>query len=209
MLMIENKLELFEDVVYKSRLLDFDKRKTRIQEETEKIVKEKEEALREEKETMMERRHKLATVLGNEKISKAKEQRRVLELQKMDQLEEDFVEAIMERAKKFTLEDRYREILLKGIDVTFSHLTPGTYRMGLTQKDMDVFFEEIEEKGKKLGISLIPNVMGEEIIGGHVVSDEANTYNLNNDLRTMVEEKRYEIGKLLYKLFHREDQNGK
>ena len=41
MLMIENKLELFEDVVYKSRLLDFDKRKTRIQEETEKIVKEK------------------------------------------------------------------------------------------------------------------------------------------------------------------------
>lgn len=201
MILIENKLELFENVVYKNRLLEFEKQKEKIEEEKERLKAEKQKALEEEAAEMIERRRKLALVLGNEETAKAKEEKRVLELRKMNELEEDLIEAVRERAKKMTLKDCYEDLLIDGVKVTFDHLEPGTYLFGLTQKDMDRYFDKIVALAEKEDLNLIPVAMNDAMIGGHVVSDEANTYNLNNDLYNIIEEKRYEIGKLLYKKF--------
>lgn len=207
MILIENKLEMFENVVYKNRVLDYQKKKEQWESEKNRIKKEKEIALNREVTDMVARRHKLAKELGNEKIAKAKEERRVLELQIMNELEDDLIKAIRERASKWTDSDEYEKHLVDGIKVTFGHLKPGTYKIGLTQKDMDKYYEEIEKIGLESGINLIPVVKNNSIIGGHIVSNESSTYNLNNDIYTMIEEKRYEIGMLLHDLFKKEVAN--
>lgn len=201
MILIENKLELFENVVYKNRLLEYEKQRKKIQEERERLKAEKQKALEEEASEMIKRRRNLALVLGNEETAKAKEEKRVLELRKMNELEEDLMEAVREKARNLTSKACYEDLLINGVKVTFDHLEPGTYRFGLTQKDMDRFFNKIKALAKEENLELIPIVMDDSMIGGHVVSDEANTYNLNNDLHNMIEEKRYEIGKLLYNRF--------
>lgn len=86
MLQVESKLELFEDVVYKRRLTDLQKRKEAWEQEKNSLLERKEKQLNEEKDNIVRRRADLARVMGNEKIAKAKENERVLELKKINEL---------------------------------------------------------------------------------------------------------------------------
>ncbi|WBW49765.1 hypothetical protein O6R05_07110 [Peptoniphilus equinus] len=207
MIYIENKLEMFENVVYKNRVTEYERKKAQWDEEKERIQKDKAAALARETEDMVARRSKLARELGNEDIAKAKERRRVLELQVMDELQEDLIEAVRERVSKWTATENYHAKLIDGIKVTIDHLKPGTYYMGLTGRDMEAYFDEIQTLGRAKQLHFIPVVEEDSIIGGHIVTDEAKTYNLNNDLYTLIEETRYDIGMLLHKLFKKERGN--
>ena len=66
MLQVENKLELFEDVVYKRRLLDLEKRREAWEDEKENLIARKNKQLSEEQQHIVERRENLARVMGNE-----------------------------------------------------------------------------------------------------------------------------------------------
>lgn len=207
MILIENKLEMFENVVYKNRVLDYQKKKYQWETERDRIKKEKELALKKETTEMVARRHKLARELGNEEIAKAKEERRVLELRTMNELEDDLIQTIRKKAWEWTNSSDYEKHLIDGIKVTFSHLSKETYRLGLTKKDMDKYFSKVIEIAKEKEIELIPVIKSDSIIGGHILSNEEKTYNLNNDIYTIIEEKRYEIGMLLHDFFKREVAN--
>lgn len=207
MILIEKKLEMFENVVYKNRVLEYNKKKEQWEAEKARIKREKEVALKKETTDMVARRHKLARELGNERIAKAKEERRVLELMTMNQLEDDLIQAIRDRAWKWTFSDDYEKHLINGILVTFNHLSEGTYRIGLTQKDMNKYYPKIQTLASSQNITLLPAVLNDSIIGGHIISDEKGTYNLNNDIYTIIEEKRYEIGMMLHDLFKKELAN--
>ncbi|WP_455256932.1 hypothetical protein [Peptoniphilus asaccharolyticus] len=207
MILIENKLEMFENVVYKSRVTEFKKKIAQWETERDRIKKEKEDALEREATDMIARREKLARELGNEQIAKAKEEKRVLELRIMNELEDDLIQAIRQRAWVWTDSEEYKKHLIDGIKVTFNHLKEGTYRLGLTKKDMDKYYGEVEKIAEGMGIKLIPVIKKDWMIGGHILSNEAKTYNLNNDIYTIIEEKRYEIGMLLHDLFKKEAAN--
>lgn len=207
MILIENKLNIFEDIVYKSRLLQFEQAKEKIETEKERLIEEKKKELDEETRLIVDRRENLARVLGNEEIAKAKEERRILQLKKMGELENELIEAVSQKAKAFADDPQYEAFLMKGIRESIDFIEAGNYRLGLVQKDLDKYFDKIQALGREKNIEFQPVVMEDRIIGGHVISDQDNTYNLNNDLRTMIEEKKYEIGKLLHMLFHEEESN--
>lgn len=203
MILIENKLEMFENVVYKNRVLEFEKIKAKWEEESKNAKLDKENYLKNQEEEIIARRRKLAKELGNEKIAKAKEEKRVLELRKMNELEDDLINEIRHRVEKWTMGDEYPQRLFEKIRESFSNLESGSYKIGLTQRDMDKYFTKIQEMAKEKEINLIPRIMPDSIIGGHIITDMEESYNLNNDLYNLIEDRRYEIGKLLYDLLRR------
>lgn len=207
MILIENKLAIFEDIVYKSRLLKIEEEKEKILAEKQRLTEDKQKAIDQEIQQAVARRRNLATTIGNEEIAKAREEKRVLHLKKMGQLEDDLVEAVRQRAKEYVQDPIYEKALLEGIKESLAELDPGRYFLGLTQRDMDLYFDQGMALAKEKNIDLIPKVLEDKVIGGHVISDEKNTYNLKNDLNTMIEEKKYEIGMLLHNLFQEEAAN--
>ncbi|CAC9929092.1 hypothetical protein PEPNEM18_00841 [Aedoeadaptatus nemausensis] len=204
MLQLENKLELFEDVVYKRRLLDLEKRREAWEEEKENLIARKDKQLSEEKRHIVERRENLARVMGNEEIAKARENERVLELKKIDELGDDFILAIRRRVRDYTETDEYKNNFLDRIMETLDELEPGEYHIGMVKRDLDTFEDSVLESASQKGFTLHPYVLPDDRIGGHTLMDMKKTYSLNYDLVTKIIEKRYEIGKLLYGLFRKE-----
>lgn len=204
MLQLENKLELFEDVVYKRRLLDLEKRREAWEEEKENLIARKDKQLSEEKQHIVERRENLARVMGNEEIAKARENERVLELKKIDELGDDFIFAIRRRVRDYTETDEYKNNFLDRVMETLDELEPGEYHIGMVKRDLDTFEDSVLESASQKGFTLHPYVLPDDRIGGHTLMDMKKTYSLNYDLATKITEKRYEIGKLLYGLFRKE-----
>lgn len=204
MLQVESKLELFEDVVYKRRLLDLEKRREAWEDEKENLIARKNKQLSEEQQHIVERRENLARVMGNEEIAKARENERVLELKKINELGDDFVDAIRSRVKEYTATEAYKDNVLHRVMETLDTLEPGEYHIGMVKEDLDAFQDAVLTSAKEKGFTLHPYVLPEECIGGHTLMDMKKTYSLNYDLATKITEKRYEIGKLLYGLFRRE-----
>ena len=58
MILIENKLEMFENVVYKNRVTEFQKKIAQWENERDRIRKEKEDSLEREAADMISRREK-------------------------------------------------------------------------------------------------------------------------------------------------------
>lgn len=204
MLQLENKLELFEDVVYKRRLLDLEKRREAWEEEKENLIARKDKQLSKEKQHIVERRENLARVMGNEEIAKARENERVLELKKIDELGDDFILAIRRRVRDYTETDEYKNNFLDRVMETLDGLEPGEYHIGMVKRDLDTFEDSVLESAEQKGFTLHPYVLPDDRIGGHTLMDMKKTYSLNYDLATKIIEKRYEIGKLLYGLFRKE-----
>lgn len=204
MLQLENKLELFDDVVYKRRLLDLEKRREAWEEEKENLIARKDKQLSEEKQHIVERRENLARVMGNEEIAKARENERVLELKKIDELGDDFIFAIRRRVRDYTETDEYKNNFLDRVMETLDELEPGEYHIGMVKRDLDTFEDSVLESASQKGFTLHPYVLPDDRIGGHTLMDMKKTYSLNYDLATKITEKRYEIGKLLYGLFRKE-----
>ena len=204
MLQVENKLELFEDVVYKRRLLDLEKRREAWEEEKENLIARKDKQLSEEQQHIVERRENLARIMGNEEIAKARENERVLELKKIDELGDDFILAIRRRVSEYTETDEYKNNFLDRVMETLDDLEPGEYQIGMVNEDLDKFKDSVLESAEQKGFTLHPYVLPDDRIGGHTLMDMKKTYNLNYDLATKITEKRYEIGELLYGLFRKE-----
>ena len=204
MLQVESKLELFENVVYKRRFVELEKRKEAWEEEKNNLLRRKEKQLHDEKEAIVRRRADLARVMGNEEIAKAKENERVLELKKINELKKDFIDAIRERAAEYTFTDQYATDLATRVEESFDDLKAGEYRFAMVAGDMDKYFEGFRAMAEKKGIILHPETLEDWHIGGHTISDMEKTYSLNYDLYTLIEDKRYAIGKLLYRLFREE-----
>ena len=120
MLQVESKLELFENVVYKRRFVELEKRKEAWEEEKNNLLRRKEKQLHDEKEAIVRRRADLARVMGNEEIAKAKENERVLELKKINELKKDFIAAIRERAAEYTFTDQYATDLATRVEESFN-----------------------------------------------------------------------------------------
>ncbi len=204
MLQVESKLELFENVVYKRRFVELEKRKEAWEEEKNNLLRRKEKQLHDEKEAIVRRRADLARVMGNEEIAKAKENERVLELKKINELKKDFIAAIRERAAEYTFTDQYATDLATRVEESLGDLEAGEYRFAMVAEDMDKYFEGFRAMAEKKGIILHPETLEDWHIGGHTISDMEKTYSLNYDLYTLIEDKRYAIGKLLYRLFREE-----
>lgn len=207
MVLLENKLDLFYDIVYK-------KREEVAKEKLDILIKEiqgekelKESELKKREEDLIERRASLGKIKGNEIISQAIEERRSSHLKQTSQLLNIFTDRILDKSREFTKNDDYKNYLLESLDKLLKSLDSGVYNLAITKMDLDRYSEDIIEIGVRNKIEFIFNELSDEKIGGFIISDKESSYNFNLTILDKVLNHKYDLGKILHQIFEEEGED--
>lgn len=207
MVLLENKLDLFYDIVYK-------KREEVAKEKLDILIKEiqgekelKESELKKREEDLIERRASLGKIKGNEIISQAIEERRSSHLKQTSQLLNIFTDRILDKSREFTKNDDYKNYLLERLDKLLKSLDSGVYNIAITKMDLDRYSEDIIEIGVRNKIEFIFNELSDEKIGGFIISDKESSYNFNLTILDKVLNHKYDLGKILHQIFEEEGED--
>ena len=198
MVQIENKIAIFNNIVF----VDKEKKLASQIKEAKKnyiaSIAAKKEELEKMSEELINRRKLLAEKSGNELISKVNEANRIARLHKDDELLDDLLIALEEKAKSYIKTDTYKKEFLHDLEDNLKTLDPGAYNIFVTNRDFKVLSKEIEKIGKKYDIQVKFNDLAPSKIGGFVIVDDLKTYRIDASLKSRISESRYNIGKFLH-----------
>ena len=143
MILLENKIAIFNKIVFLKQKEECEKRIKEEKEKAAKILEDKIKSLEEDEKAYVDRRVNLAKRRGYELIASVEEQKRVLFLEEDEKLLNELLETLSERLLEFTKTDEYVEKeaecfrnILDEIDekaiylyaVSYTHLTLPTNR---------------------------------------------------------------------------------
>jgi vacuolar-type H+-ATPase subunit E/Vma4 len=198
MITIDDKLDIFYKLVYKD---EEEKCKRFLEEQEErnkKILEEKTSSLMEAKENLLERKRNLAEIQKNQMISKAIEKNRERILSKREELLEDLMQTLEEKAKEFTKTNDYENYVLSKIQKLINEVEEHSIIIGLTKIDLERLKNSIIKIGEESNKEISFSVITKDLIGGFILSDKNRTYNLDNSFKIIIFSNRYEIGKKLH-----------
>ncbi|MDO5714841.1 MAG: hypothetical protein Q4Q07_10450, partial [Tissierellia bacterium] len=117
-------------------------------------------------------------------------------LRKDEELLEDLLQGLKERIKKFVETEEYysyiKELFLKMVD----ELEDGKYRLEVLEKD-ELWWRDILHQGtwnKKFQLDTLKSFR----LGGFLLSDSKESFQVDYTLLGILEDHRYDIGKLLH-----------
>ena len=197
MILLENKIAIFNKIVFLKQKEECEKRIREEREKADKILAEKIESLKKDEEAFVNRRVTLAKRRGYELIASVEEQKRVLFLEEDEKLLNELLETLSQKLLEFTKTDEY------------VNLETENFKNILDEID-EKLIEKFKEIAKEKGVDLIVDELFEYHIGGFIISDMDRTYNINLSLKNKLEDMRYEIGSMLHeKLKERGEVIGK
>lgn len=199
MITLEDKLDIFHKIVLKHEEEKCKEILEELEEKNNNTIKEKEEILQKRKKEIINRRFQLAEVQKNEIVSKAIQENRERVLSKRQEALDDLILALEEKARQFVATEEYNVYLINSIEKLINTSDDKEVTIYLREADKLNFEKDILSLGKEKGIKITLNITEKDIIGGFIISDENKTYNLDNSFKTIIEENKYSIGKILYK----------
>lgn len=199
MITLEDKLDIFHKIVLKHEEEKCKEILEELEEKNNNTIKEKEEILQKRKKEIINRRFQLAEVQKNEIVSKAIQENRERVLSKRQEALDDLILALEEKARQFVATEEYNVYLINSIEKLIDISDDKEVTIYLREADKLNFEKDILSLGKEKGIKITLNITEKDIIGGFIISDENKTYNLDNSFKTIIEENKYSIGKILYK----------
>lgn len=199
MITLEDKLDIFNKIVLKAEEEKCKKVLEELEEKNNNIVKEKRVALEKKKKEVISKRIQLGEAQKNEMVSKAIQENRERVLSKRQEILEDLILALEEKARQFVVSKEYRNYLINNIRKAITRINDNEVIIYLREADKLSMKEDILSLGKENGIKTAFNNTDKDIIGGFIISDENKTYNLDSSFKTIIEENKYSIGKILYK----------
>jgi len=199
MITLDDKLGIFYKIVFKHEEEKCKKLLEEFEERSREILKEKEEIFREKKKEMINRRIQLAETQRNEKISKTIQDNRQRVLSKKKEILDDLILSLEEKGRQFASSNEYKDYLIKSLEKTLKEVKEKQVIVYIRELDKASLEDSIMSLEKERGINITLSVIEKDIIGGFILSDKNNTYSLDNSFKTIIEENRYYIGKVLYK----------
>ncbi|MDV3429019.1 MAG: V-type ATP synthase subunit E [Bacillota bacterium] len=195
---IDDKLELFNKLI-------FEKIYTEKKVEIDKFNKEKEEYLKKEKEKQEEKRNdfisdmnKKAAIKKNEIIAKEEIgiQQKLLVLKR--ELLKETMSALQDRIREFAGTEDYKDFLFKLIEQSGSILEDKNYFLYLTEQDKEKYGDEIKkELSYKVNGNIEIKSSGLDILGGLIIEEAEGSYRINNTLLSKLDDTREYAGLLL------------
>lgn len=195
---IDDKLELFNKLI-------FEKIYTEKKVEIDKFNKEKEEYLKKEKEKQEEKRNdfisdmnKKAAIKKNEIIAKEEIgiQQKLLVLKR--ELLKETMSALQDRIREFAETEDYKDFLFKLIEQSGSILEDKNYFLYLTEQDKEKYGDEIKkELSYKVNGNIEIKSSGLDILGGLIIEEAEGSYRINNTLLSKLDDTREYAGLLL------------
>lgn len=197
MILLENKLEMFNKIVYKTKERECELKLDEVKKQCEEEIKKKKVELEKNSDEIIKRRTSLAKKRKYEILGKVAEDKRIAELQKTEELRKKLIEELEKKVLEFTSTDEYIEFEKDKFRTLLEELDDGNYILKLTISDKDKLFNELISLTNERDINFIYEELDSNLLGGFIVSDEQKTYNIDSSLKEKIEDKKYEIGKLL------------
>ncbi|MDU5099638.1 MAG: hypothetical protein E6249_04115 [Peptoniphilus grossensis] len=210
MILLENKIAIFNKIVFLKQKEECEKRIREEREKADKILAEKIESLKEDEEAFVNRRVTLAKRRGYELIASVEEQKRVLFLEEDEKLLNELLETLSQKLLEFTKTDEYVNLETENFKNILDEIDEKSIYLYVKNNENEKLIEKFKEIAKEKGVDLIIDELFEYHIGGFIISDMDRTYNINLSLKNKLEDMRYEIGSMLHeKLKERGEVIGK
>ena len=210
MILLENKIAIFNKIVFLKQKEECEKRIREEREKADKILAEKIESLKKDEEAFVNRRVTLAKRRGYELIASVEEQKRVLFLEEDEKLLNELLETLSQKLLEFTKTDEYVNLEAENFKNILDEIDEKSIYLYVKNNENEKLIERFKEIAKEKGVDLIIDELFEYHIGGFIISDMDRTYNINLSLKNKLEDMRYEIGSMLHeKLKERGEVIGK
>ncbi|MBM7550021.1 hypothetical protein [Peptoniphilus gorbachii] len=210
MILLENKIAIFNKIVFVKQKEECEKRIREEREKAEKILSEKIESLKKDEEAFVDRRVTLAKRRGYELIASVEEQKRVLFLEEDEKLLNELIETLSQKLLEFTKTEEYVNLEAENFINILDEIDEKSIYLYVKNDENKKLIEKFKEIAKEKDVELNIDELFEYHIGGFIISDMEKTYNINLSLKNKLEDMRYEIGSMLHeKLKERGEVIGK
>lgn len=210
MILLENKIAIFNKIVFLKQKEECEKRIREEREKAEKILSEKIESLKKDEEAFVDRRVTLAKRRGYELIASVEEQKRVLFLEEDEKLLNELLETLSQKLLEFTKTEEYVNLEAENFTNILDEIDEKSIYLYVKNDENKKLIEKFKEIAKEKDVELNIDELFEYHIGGFIISDLEKTYNINLSLKNKLEDMRYEIGSMLHeKLKERGEVIGK
>lgn len=210
MILLENKIAIFNKIVFLKQKEECEKRIREEREKAEKILSEKIESLKKDEEAFVDRRVTLAKRRGYELIASVEEKKRVLFLEEDEKLLNELLDTLSQKLLAFTKTDEYVDLETENFKDILDEIDEKSIYLYVKKDENEKLIEKFKEIAKEKGVELNIDELYEYHIGGFIISDMKRTYNINLSLKNKLEDMRYEIGSMLHeKLKERGEVIGK
>ncbi|MDK8275603.1 MAG: hypothetical protein QP763_00845 [Peptoniphilus duerdenii] len=197
MILLENKIAIFNKIVYLEREKDCEARIEATKEEIESTLQKKKKELQDMKKELIDRRIYLANEKKYEMIGKANEMKRIKKLEKADELVGLLIDGVYEKIKSYVKEDSYNDEQINRFKKLLDNLQEGSYIVHVLDVDVELK-KSMEDLAREKGIKLNFVSLDQKKLGGFIILDEEMTYSIDKSLYKILDDNRYEIGKMLH-----------
>lgn len=210
MILLENKIAIFNKIVYLKQKEECENKIREEKEKAEKVLADKVEKLKEDEKFYVDRRVALAKRRGYELIASVEEQKRVLFLEEDEKLLRELLETLSQKLLAFTKTEEYVNLEIKNFREILDEIDEKKIYLYIKNDENKELVEKFKEIAKEKGMELEIDELFDYHIGGFIISDVDKTYNINLSLKNKLDDMRYEIGSMLHeKLKERGEVIGK
>lgn len=160
-------------------------------------IEDKKASLEKELEKTLDNRKSFATIRGNERVSKLEEEQKTNFYAHKELLLNDLVGEVKAKLLDYTKTDEYKKVLPEQINKALNELG----------EDTDKFEVLVKESDKNLVNFNNVGTLDDKYIGGFILKAKDGSFQYNQTYLKKIEEKQYDIGKILYNLFESESFN--
>lgn len=196
MILLENKINYFNKMVYLKKKEECEDRIKKEEEHSASEIENKKIELEKDLNQKVSARKKLAEKQGYELISKINEEKRILELRKNEQLLEKLIEDLKIKFLDFRKSNEYKKYVRENFSKILDELDEDEVYIRI--RDVLDIKKDLEEVANEKGVKINFKTLEEKYIGGFIISDVANSYNIDLTLAKKIEQQRYNIGRILH-----------
>jgi len=200
MITINDKLDIFRKLIFEEKEQRYKKALKDLDEKASNLIESKKIEIEKKKEEMAQKEAILQETKKNKMISQKRQELNSKLLLKREEILEDLIASLREKAINFTLTDEYRNTVIKSISEVLLKIDDRDLIITIAEEDKQKLESSIlnlaKVNNKNISISTLPK---SRIIGGFILFDKYGTYSIDNSYKTIIEENRYEIGKRLYR----------
>lgn len=198
MILLENKIAIFNKIVYLKQKEECENKIREEKEKAEKVLADKVEKLKEDEKSYVDRRVALAKRRGYELIASVEEQKRVLFLEEDEKLLRELLETLSQKLLAFTKTEEYVNLEIKNFREILDEMDEKKIYLYIKNDENKELVEKFKEIAKEKGMELEIDELFDYHIGGFIISDVDKTYNINLSLKNKLDDMRYEIGSMLH-----------
>lgn len=157
-------------------------------------IQEKKEKLEKDLKASLENRKNFATIRGNEKISKLQEEQKTNFYAYKEHLLNELVSEIKDKLIAYTNTDQYKENLPIEIEKAIGEI-------GENIEDFEIL---VKKDDQNLISYKDVSTLDDKYLGGFILKAKNGSYQYNQTYLNRLEEKKYDIGRVLYNLLEKE-----